>query len=686
VLYTGHGSSQSFGTTGFSNADINNLSNQSTLPLIWAVACVNGEFDNGTCFAETWMRKSQNNQPAGAASVFMSSINQSWDPPMCAQDEMVDVLAELNSTNGIRTYGGISLSGCMQMNDEYGSAGDEMTDTWHIFGDPSLLVRTQTPLQMVVSHSSSVPIGISQLNVNVDVENARVALLQDGNLLASGIVSGGICTLTFDAIAAPLPLQVSVTAFNRIPYQGNIDVILPDGPFMIYNSNSVNDAASNNNQLADYNENFFLNVTASNVGNGYPGPLTGILTENSPFVTITGQSECVFYPVDNTTYYASNDCFAVQVVDGVADGTIVQFNLQLTSESGNQWSINIPLVLHAPEIQVPYFQFSELSGNGNGRADAGEQIRIRIPNENVGSSASASGTATLTHGSPSLQTLAENLSTNAIEVGSVELISFEYQIPQDFEVPSSILFTYNANFGAYSAASTYTLPVGERIEDFENTLPENLWLSGGDAPWTEDNVVVYEGLQSMKSGLIADNGLSVLELSGDVSENGEIGFSFKVSTEDGYDFLRFYVDDLEYGAWSGLVDWQEVSYPIAAGSHTFRWAYEKDDIVAANADAAWIDFVRLPNMESSQGIVNEKTQTKLTCFPNPVHNQLYIAGLQKGEFLLNWFDASGRLLHSSSGTTDGTLTTCIANNLVSGIYLVQVIQASRTYEVMKVQK
>jgi hypothetical protein len=230
------------------------------------------------------------------------------------------------------------------------------------------------------------------------------------------------------------------------------------------------------------------------------------------------------------------------------------------------------------------------------------------------------------------------------------------------------------------------LPVGERIEDFENTLPENLWLSGGDAPWTEDNVVVYEGQQSMKSGLIADNGLSVLELTGDVSENSEIGFSFKVSTEDGYDFLRFYVDDLEYGAWSGLVDWQEVSYPIAAGSHTFRWAYEKDDIVAANADAAWIDFVRLPNMESSQGIVNEKTQTKLTYFPNPVHNQLYIAGLQKGDFFLNWFDTSGRLLHSSSGTTDGTLATSIANNLVSGIYFVQVIQANRTFEVMKVQK
>ena len=40
--YTGHGSSTGFSTTGFSNADVNMLSNVNKLPFIWSVGCTNG--------------------------------------------------------------------------------------------------------------------------------------------------------------------------------------------------------------------------------------------------------------------------------------------------------------------------------------------------------------------------------------------------------------------------------------------------------------------------------------------------------------------------------------------------------------------------------------------------------------------------------------------------------------------
>lgn len=686
ILYTGHGSSQSFVTTGFSNADVNNLSNQGMLPLIWAVACVNGEFDNGTCFAESWMRKTQGSEAAGATSVFMSSINQSWDPPMCAQDEMVDVLAELNAANGIRTYGGISLSGCMQMNDEYGSAGDEMTDTWHIFGDPSLLVRTQTPLAMTVSHDSSVPLGISQINVMVDVEDARVALLQNGNLLASGVVSGGMCTLEFDALSTPLPLQVSVTAFNRIPYQGTIDVIVPDGAFLIYDSNTVNDVNGNNNQLADYNENFFLNISTLNVGNADPGPVTGILSTASSFVTLSGANVCVFYPGVDPGIYASENCFSIQVADGVEDGTVVQFNLQLTSESGNSWSVTIPLTLHAPNIEVNLFQFSELEGNGNGRADAGEHILIRIPNENVGSSASEAGSASLTHGSPSLVTISENLNPAAIEVDGIEMLSFEYQIPADFTVPSSIAFVYSAVFGAYGVDFTFNLPVGERVEDFENGLPSVLWSNSGDSPWVEDQSVVFEGATSMKSGSINDLAQSDLILSGNITEPGVIRFNYKVSSEEGYDFLRFYIDGTEMASWSGLVDWSEVSFPVDAGQHEFHWSYAKDDIVSANEDAAWIDFVHLPIMESNQGIEAFDVSVARV-FPNPTNSSITLIGIPSGDIELVLFDALGRSTANFNVTSNtSNLTINLDPSLTAGIYFLKVMRGKEYVETLRVQK
>lgn len=674
LLYTGHGSSQSFGTSGFSNSTIGTLSNNGMLPLIWSVACVNGEFDNGTCFAEAWMRHTHNGEPAGAATVLMSSINQSWDPPMCAQDEMVDVLTGQIPGNSVRTFGAISISGCMKMNDEYGSAGDEMTDTWHIFGDPSLLVRTMAPLSMTVSHSESVPLGIVQLPVSVDVEGARVGLVQNGILISSGIVLDGLCMLEFDALSSPLQLEITVTASNYIPYQGLIDVIVPDGAYLIYEANQVNDINGNNNQQADYNESFYLDITAKNVGNQTPGPLTGVLSENSPWIAINAPTTCVFYPTENPLNYSTADCFSLQVADGVPDGTVVQLTLELTSESGGQWSMLIPIVIHAPEITVPTYEFVELAGNGNGRADAGEQFRIRIPNQNLGSASTTGGVASLTHSASSLETLNEDLYPQSVEAGATVWAVFDYQIPANFAVPGSISFVYSVMFGAYDANRSFTLPVGESVEDFENGLPENLWLSGADMPWAEDTLEVYEGLVSMKSGAIWNNEKSDLVLNGNVLEADELAFYFKVSSEEGYDFLRFYVDDVLQNSWSGLQGWQQASFTVSPGYHIFRWTYEKDEIIAANEDAAWVDFVNLPQMEESSQDIFTPQNHSIKVFPNPAASEVFISGVAEGKFSLRLMDVSGRILEETRIiSTNNMLQWQFNSEHIAGLYFIQLM-------------
>ena len=136
VNYCGHGSIQSWVTTGFSNNHVASLENDSMLPFIHSVACNNGEFNHGTCFGEAWLRATNGGAPTGAIAVYMSSISQSWDPPMAAQDETVDLLvAEEYFSVGALFYAGSGL-----MMDEYGGDGVSMFDTWHLFGDPSLRV------------------------------------------------------------------------------------------------------------------------------------------------------------------------------------------------------------------------------------------------------------------------------------------------------------------------------------------------------------------------------------------------------------------------------------------------------------------------------------------------------------------------------------------------------------------
>lgn len=119
---------------------------------------------------------------------------------------------------------------------------------------------------------------------------------------------------------------------------------------------------------------------------------------------------------------------------------------------------------------------------------------------------------------------------------------------------------------------------------------------GASAGWHVSNDPgAYEGVFSLRSDAIDDAGTSQVEVTR-VFTAGAITFRVKVSSEAGFDKLRFFVDGVEKGTWSGTAvpGWQLVSVPITAGTRTLRWSYEKDSSVSMGQDAAWIDAVVLP--------------------------------------------------------------------------------------------
>jgi len=135
--YCGHGSTTSWGTTGFSNSNVNALQNNNMLPFITSVACLNGNFYYSTCFAEAWLRATHNGEPTGAIGMYASTVSQSWSPPMEAQDEFIDRYCDYS----YNTFGGLCFAGASYMMDVWGSAGRTEFDHWTVFGDPSLSVR-----------------------------------------------------------------------------------------------------------------------------------------------------------------------------------------------------------------------------------------------------------------------------------------------------------------------------------------------------------------------------------------------------------------------------------------------------------------------------------------------------------------------------------------------------------------
>ncbi len=52
------------------------------------------------------------------------------------------------------------------------SGGNEFL-TWHVFGDPSVLVRSKTPEVMAANHSGSMMIGLGQVSVTLKVDRRQ---------------------------------------------------------------------------------------------------------------------------------------------------------------------------------------------------------------------------------------------------------------------------------------------------------------------------------------------------------------------------------------------------------------------------------------------------------------------------------------------------------------------------------
>ncbi|MBT8195853.1 MAG: hypothetical protein KJO64_05465, partial [Bacteroidia bacterium] len=284
--YTGHGTSINCSTTGLSVNHVNAMANVGKLPMVLSVACVNGNFVNTTCFAETFMRAEHNGAPTGAIATIMSSINQSWAPPMDAQDEMIDIITESYQNNIKRTFGGVTANGCMHMNDEYGPSGYPMTDTWHIFGDPSLQIRTATPTLITANYPQTILIGTSQLSVPCGTENAVVSLTINSEIISKATVTGGFANLTFSALQALDTMKITITGYNKVALQDEIFIIPAVGPYVIHASNTATETIGNNDGEFDYDEELNLNVVIQNMGVANATQVSVNLSSNDSYVTI----------------------------------------------------------------------------------------------------------------------------------------------------------------------------------------------------------------------------------------------------------------------------------------------------------------------------------------------------------------------------------------------------------------
>jgi hypothetical protein len=136
---------------------------------------------------------------------------------------------------------------------------------------------------------------------------------------------------------------------------------------------------------------------------------------------------------------------------------------------------------------------------------------------------------------------------------------------------------------------------GDATEDFEtNDFSKLPWVHGGAADWSTTGQERHSGVYSAKSGAITNDERSSLQVTLDCV-TGTITFYRKVSSESGFDCLKFCIDGVQQERWSGEEDWAEVSFPVTEGARTFEWTYTKDGSGSGGQDTAWVDDIVFPS-------------------------------------------------------------------------------------------
>ncbi|MBN1340584.1 MAG: hypothetical protein JXA03_14745 [Bacteroidales bacterium] len=407
----------------------------------------------------------------------------------------------------------------------------------------------------------------------------------EGFMITHDGVFSGIATQIFDNF----PVKIMVTDRDNMTNSKTLLLSTDGTNFLVIKETSV---SSGGDGVIEFGETASLSVTIENLGSQLITGAFMAVSVDDPYITLIDSAQFLgnFEPGKVATF---NDAFIFQVSNFIPDNHDFVLNTIIVDNGGGEWLSHIYLTGYAPVVAV---QEVAVDDGGNGILDPGETSDINVVLKNNGGADADNVEALLSGNNAYITVNAGTAYAPELPASGTHTMTFNITASPGLPVGYITDFTVEVEAdNEYSSSDMFFLVSGFEMEDFESggflSYP---WSFGGEAPWEITDAEVYEGTYSSVSGPVGDNQSSALNLQACFLGGGEVSFYRKVSSEDTYDFLNFYVDGSLRGSWSGEHDWELVSYQVPQGIHTLSWAYEKDVSIANGSDCGWVDYISFP--------------------------------------------------------------------------------------------
>jgi hypothetical protein len=598
-----HGFENGWGEPAFQSSHINSLNN-TDLTFVWSVNCLTGKYNlSSECFAEKFHRHTSGGNNAGAVGINAASeisysfVNDTyvWGAYDNMWPEFMPAYGSTPAERGILPAFANSAGKyfLQQSNWPYNTNNKEVTyNLFHHHGDAFLMIYSEVPQNLTVVHNPILFAGVTSFDVTAN-NGAFIALTVNGEIIGTGEATGSPVSITIPGQIPPNQVVITITKQNYYRYTSVVDVIPPSGPYVVQHGIEINDAAGNGNGIMETSETILASLTIENVGIAVAQNVQVTLSTADPYITITNGTG-LYGNIAAGATATLVDGFSWNVGNNIPDLHDVIFEVNAT-DGNDTWTSYVSVQGHAPNLQIGSLTIDDSNGNGNGRLDPGENATIIIQTSNTGSYHAIGTIGSLVITSPYVTLNNSTHNFNVIGAGLSENAVFNVSVSSQAPVGTTISLIYHVVSGGYNMIETFASTIGLIVEDWETgDMGQFAWQSGGNNNWAVSTQNPYEGTYCVKSGAIGHNQNTWLSLQYEVFANDVISFMYKVSSENNYDFLKFYINNNLQGSWSGEQGWAEAVYPVTPGVHTFKWVYEKDASVVSGGDCAWIDYILLP--------------------------------------------------------------------------------------------
>ncbi len=602
INYTAHGGSDCWGTPYFSVDHVAQMTNHERFGLMIGNCCLSNKFDNSVCLGEALLRR---DDYCGAVGYIGASNSSYWGSDVYwsvgvrytisvtmsmnymannlgAYDRMFHTHNELHE-KWAETQGSIVMAGNMAVQSgNGGSVAHYYWEIYHLMGDPSVMPYLTQAGDMPLTADQVVAAGSTTLHVAA-VPFAYVALTHDGEVVAAAfagtvgevdlVVPGGLEAGSYELTASAQQYKTMFMTVTAVPTEGAclaVNAIETDG--------ELEAGASCRSTL-----------TLSNLGNGTASDVVLHLSSDNPHLGFA-HDDIVVGTVAAQSSVALGGLRMI-VAGDAANGESATVTVSVASAGGEQYATRFGYTLKAVDVAVKYASDScAIPRGGTGH------VTVRLTNKGfatlraadlqlvpqtalVNVSPTGGGAVTLAYGQSVERTFTIHLDSRLAEGASAVLTARLVNPSHDVHIGESL-----------------ALIVGRReVETFAGNAFHTAGWSQGAHPWEIVSDSSDLGNLCLRSArTLTHNQTSTIELSCNVTQPDSIAFRCMVSSEAGYDKLRFYIDGEEIFSDSGEKDWYRMVYAVEPGQHTFKFSYEKDYSVSSHWDCALLDDVELP--------------------------------------------------------------------------------------------